>query len=258
MASGKRKRKRPRALIGLSSSQPSKIEDSTQQPRKTKREREKKKHLKLKRFRVQGDSDKEWPKRLFIFDLNGVLIYRSKNKIEGENHAYKDGTNKYVYTRPHVSSLLKWLACERGIAIGIWSSAKRKFVDRQVQLLFPKSSPLHSRLAMTLSQDECRKTGEGKDTVLQKPLQRLWDRYPEWNERNTVIFDDSKEKCEENIGNTVLLETFNPERDQHLDQFSCHGPIWSYLDTLTRYPGDDIRSFLVENQLAENVSSTSN
>mmetsp|Transcript_8485 Transcript_8485/g.11092 ORF Transcript_8485/g.11092 Transcript_8485/m.11092 type:complete len:132 (-) Transcript_8485:71-466(-) len=98
---------------------------------------------------------------------------------------------------------------------------------------------------LVMSQEDCSLSLSPRGRVYQKPLQNLWTKYPEWNEKNTVLFDDTLEKCLENMGNTVILRTYHPQQ-LHIDHFSEAGAIWSFTDKLTRYDGDDVRTFLSE------------
>ena len=47
------------------------------------------------------------------------------------------------------------------------------------------------------SVEECQKKSSHEDTIAIKPLSKVWAAFPIWNASNTLLLDDSPEKCVE-------------------------------------------------------------
>ncbi len=125
---------------------------------------------------------------LVILDLNGTLMDSSHRMIRGAPaHDFK-ARYKYVYYRPGMSEFLSYLANEPRVRLAVWTSCARDNARAVVDRVF-YGVPLE----FCFSREECDELpGPGYRTV--KDLRRVWDRFPRWNSKNTVILDDSEEK----------------------------------------------------------------
>ena len=106
--------------------------------------------------------------------------------------------------------------------LAIWSSAKKKTVKSLTRMLFPEK--ILRELLFVWGQDKCECVdvknlhGEGILTIAMVPFQKLhaykgiifmkhlskvWHEYPMWNKSNTLLLDDSPEKCQKFMENCL-------------------------------------------------------
>lgn len=181
----------------------------------------------------------ELPKKLLIvLDLNGTLLVRSSG-------------NNTTTTRPHVREFLAY--CLEHHCVAIWSSARRKNVERMLTYLFTKRQI--SQLVAIWSREDSR-LGELIDEKVQvyKQLRWLWDdvvvqasagrtRDPDnpgmeqsdpgvdaWNQTNTVLIDESLEKADSEPYNLVQVEEFTGKAGDAQDDVL--GAVLAYIEDL--------------------------
>lgn len=165
-------------------------------------------------------------KPLLILDVNGILCHRVRDRtIPSSLQSFFDNQNldvpanlrKEIYRKP-----IGRVACTDIIArtdlfvfleylnehftLAVWSSAKRKTVRTLVRMLFP--SKIEKELLFLWGQDKCNveKDERNKDMsekVFMKPLSKVWHNFPLWNISNTLIMDDSPDKCEQFKDNAI-------------------------------------------------------
>lgn len=115
---------------------------------------------------------------LLILDLNGVLVQRKKQA--------------YVTKRPFLDDFLRFAF--KNFVVGVWSSCEARNGRRIVAEVFQSQE---RRLAFQFFRSECTPNPTKSNpygTI--KNLQLVWDRFPtSFNVENTIIVDDSKEKC---------------------------------------------------------------
>jgi NLI interacting factor-like phosphatase len=172
---------------------------------------------------------------LIVLDLNGVLCHRirrkkntltspkNKNKNNNNHHTYRpvafDIANTPVIPRTDIDTFLRYL--DEHFCLAVWTSAKRTTAKALVQQLFP--SDIANRLLFIWDQQHCDATntntngtngtndtnayGNHKakkkkkhndhddDIVFVKDLAKVWKQYPLWNACNTILMDDSPDKC---------------------------------------------------------------
>ena len=128
-------------------------------------------------------------RKLIIFDLNGILI----------NKEWDPETRKtLLWRRPNLDGFLEYIIPRYDIAI--WSSAKKHNVKYHAKFAL---GDYYDHLVFVYHQEQCfRKELDFADgdynDILQKNLQRVWRNFPQYNEHNTIIVDDSIEKMENN------------------------------------------------------------
>lgn len=147
------------------------------------------------------DESKNKKRRLIVLDLNGLLIFRVFARDKG-NYAHHLATSHkvndfFVWKRPHVDAFLDWLMDR--YAVGIWSSAMHHNVDKLIAWTLGEER--RKRLVFEWDQTKCPQekhpTHKHKPLFL-KPLASLWEVFPEWNESNTLLVDDSPLKAKRN------------------------------------------------------------
>jgi hypothetical protein len=165
-----------------------------------------------------------------VLDINGILchcmekagmsrmpfVYDVKQEIHSSTVPTIVGP-KVVFTRPGLFEFLieisNFVAC-----IIIWSSMKRSTIDKIVDYLF-RGLPLPFDI---LGQDSCRKIetswgkyltviGRSKEIFLKNLSEALLVGSSLLDEENTILIDDSPEKCICNDrGNCLFLKTWTP------------------------------------------------
>lgn len=117
------------------------------------------------------------PAMLVVCDLNGVLGFRKRSKV--------------MQKRPHVDELLSFLF--KNFVVGVWTSCTEQNGVRIVQDIFAERE---QRLLFQLYRDACtpNPTVENRHGTF-KDLRRVWERYPCFGVSNTIMIDDSEDKC---------------------------------------------------------------
>ena len=118
------------------------------------------------------------PAWLIVLDLNGVLGYRK--------------TSKMFKKRPHVDAMLTFLFAN--FAVGVWTSCAEHNGVRIIRDVFGEE--LEGRLIFRMFRDECTPNPTPDNAYgTFKDLRRVWDRYPYFDATNTIMVDDSEDKC---------------------------------------------------------------
>lgn len=141
---------------------------------------------------------------LVIFDLNGIFIERKYEKdrnvkIEG---ATRSG-NFLVWIRPDTKEFLDW--CFKYFDVAVWSSVKRYNIDSMLDLIFGDRV---DDLKFIWDQSHCQeikptaeeieKSDKYLKSVFLKNLKDVWEMFPQYDESNTLLIDDSDEKSVNN------------------------------------------------------------
>jgi hypothetical protein len=149
-------------------------------------------------------------KPLLILDLNGILCHRvRKERADLYPHLpYRTAVDRIANTpvipRPHIDEFLTTLS--EHFCLAIWTSAKPKTAKSLLKALVPESISTH--LLFAWSQKHCDRLEKlevdttRNDTVFLKSLAKVWRTFPLWNPSNTLLIDDSPDKCPE-LKNTI-------------------------------------------------------
>lgn len=150
-------------------------------------------------------------RRLIILDLNGVLIHRERRN--GNNSNSGIALSRFnVWVHPEVTTILDSLVAQ-GFDIAIWTSVRSENVEELLPLLNwdPK------RFVFVWTQENCVVNGEHPNKIgvpnFTKPLDRVWERYPQYNASNTIIVDDSAVKLEGYEKNHLHVASWTPGDD---------------------------------------------
>lgn len=137
---------------------------------------------------------------LIVLDVNGILCHRVRHhqsaKVTKEQ-LREPITN--VAATPVIprTDLIKFLTfLDSQFCLAVWTSAKLKNAKALIKALFPSS--ISDRLLFVWAQHNCdRIASEGDaDLLYEKNLAKVWEKYPLWHEQNTVLLDDSRDKCQ--------------------------------------------------------------
>lgn len=182
------------------------------------------------------------PRRiLVIIDLNGTLLHRPSHK-----------RTKTFVERPFTRSFLDY--CLKTFTVAIWSSAKPQNVLGMVpQILSPQEQ---RKLVAIWGRDTLGLSEEDYSQRVQcyKRLESIWNdpgvmaSHPEahagkrWDQTNTVLIDDSKEKARSQPYNIIQI----PEFEGDASEFGYVLPqVHDYLNQCAYQR--DISSFIREN-----------
>jgi NLI interacting factor-like phosphatase len=134
---------------------------------------------------------------LLVLDLNGILCHRIRKNKDPSTNGFRRAccfiAETPVIPRPNVEDFLTFL--DEHFCLAVWTSAKKKTAKQLVQQLFPPQ--ISQRLLFVWAQNRCTATmGESEDDPLfVKQIDRVWKEYPLWNPYNTLLLDDSPDKC---------------------------------------------------------------
>jgi hypothetical protein len=147
-------------------------------------------------------------KPLLILDLNGILCHRSRRHKEppGVTLGQFVGTcaGTPIIPRSDLVNMLMYL--DRHFCLAVWTSAKRKTARGLLDLLIPPE--ICKKLLFLWTQAECdvleqEKPVKEEEVVFQKLLSKVWRAFPLWNSCNTLLMDDSPDKCPYAVGNAI-------------------------------------------------------
>jgi hypothetical protein len=143
-------------------------------------------HISCRRAQIE-------PVMLVVCDLNGVLGTRRRK-------------NDFL-KRPDLDLFVPFLL--RNFVVGVWSSCVRSNGEAIVRDVF---GPLESQLLFAMFRDECTPCPTPTNPhATVKDLNQLWMRYPQsFDQSNTIIIDDSDEKCSHRF-NALCPTPFNEE-----------------------------------------------
>lgn len=188
-----------------------------------------------------------YPRRiLVVIDLNGTLLHRPNHR----------NSARFV-ERPFARTFLDY--CLQTFVVAIWSSAKPENVQRMVpQLLSPEDQ---SRLVAVWGRDTLGLSPADYNNRVQvyKRLDTVWSNqrvaasHPEahlgmcWDQTNTVLIDDSREKGRSEPYNLIQL----PEFTGNADEVGYVLPqVHDYLNQCSQQR--DVSSFIRENPFVFN------
>lgn len=134
---------------------------------------------------------------LIVLDLNGIMCHRVRFDHESTLSIddYRDIRGRVAQTpvvpRPDLEKFLRYL--DRHFCLAVWTSAKTKTAKKLVNILFPED--LKSRLLFCWAQGRCRGHKTETGITFEKDLAKVWKAYPLWDSKNTLLVDDSPNKC---------------------------------------------------------------
>jgi len=134
---------------------------------------------------------------LLVLDLNGILCHRIRREREKiyANPTYRpmaaNIANTPIIPRPDLDQFLTFL--DQHFCLAIWTSAKNKTATQMIKVLFPEH--LSNRLLFVWAQHNCDMIQNEDSQIYEKDLSKIWKEFPLWNSSNTILMDDSPEKC---------------------------------------------------------------
>ncbi len=163
-------------------------------------------------------------KKLIILDLNGVLISRTYDKDSEPYDGAIRVNNHLMWLRPHCQEFFEYLF--EHYTVAVWSSIGAWNMTNMPELVFGEK--YMDKLLFVWDQDKCWRRSDPESRFV-KPLEDVWRAYPEYNETNTVLIDDSIKKAERNPSSTVYCpETWTCECGDN-DALGKGGVIYEWL-----------------------------
>jgi hypothetical protein len=144
---------------------------------------------------------------LFILDLDNTLITsgseKNINQLNTKVDVDIDNTvvnlkPKYVFFRPYLNEFLEYLT--KNFYVAIWSAALDKWVNH---IIF--NSPIkkyYQDFLFIWTKEEC-------STIKEKKLKNVWEFYPNFNEKNTMLIDDFIIMGNANLNNQLIIRQYS-------------------------------------------------
>ncbi len=143
-------------------------------------------------------------KPLLILDMNNVLVFRCNQHFQTKDYPHLVKYNHLAsllggrfltWQRPYLTEFLDF--CFANYTVAVWSSARAENVDDLVDFVFGKS---RTSLLFVWNQSQCKVMDPpgGWKPQFRKQLSHVWAAFPDYNETNTVMIDDSIDKMSEN------------------------------------------------------------
>ena len=162
-------------------------------------------------------------KPLIILDINGILCHRlSPISTHYDHRSYNAVISRTpIIPRPNLESFVDYLI--NHFCVAIWTSAKQNTADRILNSLIPNEA-VQNKLLFVWTQDKCTKQQTFDDrsrknkVIYQKELTKVWEEFPFWNTSNTLMIDDSPEKCIDAIPNCLHPIPMNGKKDPTYDE----------------------------------------
>jgi hypothetical protein len=176
---------------------------------------------------------------LVVLDLNGTLLHRPQ----------KGGSN--AKHRPGTRSFIQYLAEEHYIMV--WSSAKPDNVKNMCKKLFNKETSRTRIGIWTRENFGLSPQDYGRKVQVYKRLSKIWqnpklsrrstgDSLIQFDQTNTVLLDDSREKAASEPFNLVEIDTFEGNNQTKQDTL---WQVREYLEILRSYT--NVSAYIREN-----------
>jgi hypothetical protein len=157
---------------------------------------------------------------LLVLDLNGILCHRIRAHRDPDvpKTAYRQATaniaNTPVIPRTDLIEFLSFL--DGHFCLAVWTSAKSKNAMALAKHLFPPD--IFDRLVFVWSQHACDVIEEQGETIFEKNLAKVWKESPMWNSHNTILIDDSRDKCQRWHLNAVHPPKLHGRKSHELEE----------------------------------------
>lgn len=154
-----------------------------------------------------------------ILDLDETLVHTFDNRDRFLDFAeeltpeqkkrvyhleFPGGDSLWGYVRPYAEDFLR-VAFEEFESVGVWSAGTKYYVGLIVQIVFKEQQPV-----FVMSRDQCNELRVKTEDIpcRYKPLEVVYEKYPNHNESNTMIIDDRHDICAFNCMNNIRIPEF--------------------------------------------------
>jgi NLI interacting factor-like phosphatase len=147
--------------------------------------------------------------KLLVFNVHGTLLDCSLLQDPDPNtsirYTMKTPTRRVV-CRPWMAEFLS--RCFDHFEVAFWGNKSAAYMEDLVPAMLRRMNEDRNLVPLFVwSQRECEpiQLEGGAPTVWGKPLQRIFDQWPQWNHSNTLIIDHRRDRVASNRGSNVLL-----------------------------------------------------
>jgi len=129
-----------------------------------------------------------------ILDMDGTLINEKKEP------------------RPHLQAFFHYIF-QHFERVSIWTAALDVWFNDVYQHVFKPLIPKGKSFHFVWCRDKCKLLNIGSSTMIVKPLSKIYNSFPNfYNQRNTLIIDDTHFTYRENIGNAIKISSYSNNR----------------------------------------------
>ena len=138
-----------------------------------------------------------------ILDIDGTLI-----------ECFDDDSK--ITERPYLKQFFKYIF-EKFESVSIYTHAKQDWCDEVCKKCLNKLIPEGKQFDFIWTRSECiteyfsescYSSYSNIEITIIKPLQKVYDKFPNYNEFNTFILDDTPSTYRDNIENSIKINSF--------------------------------------------------
>lgn len=186
-----------------------------------------------------------------ILDLDETLIhtfeitkqFSKKNASIADFYFNIDGQYFWVVKRPGLDLFLEFAF--KYFQIGIWTAADKEYA-KQICKHILSLDQLH-KIKFIYSRNFCHLDRNQSPPCFTKPLQKIFELFPTFNSRNTIMIDNTLHVMKYNPYNGVHISDFTGQSDdstlyhirnmmiKYYQSTSLSQPIWNLVNDLNKY-----------------------
>lgn len=205
--------------------------------------------------------DKPPTKYLLLLDINGALCHRmTKRAANREKNDFRFKTY-HVYRRPNFASFIEYIdsvLSSSAMEVYFYTSIVQHNAKGMIKRLLPRPEHSHyqdrifdrswNAIRPTPSEKEkSPKKGSPKKNVedeTMRDLNKIWKRLPEFDVTNTIIVDNSADKCENCMENSIIIPPFVDQKALTIQEDDTLIKLEQYLTQFVDDEPTDVRIYL--------------
>ena len=186
--------------------------------------------------------------KLLVFNVHGTLLdcnlLQDPNPNSSIRNTMKTPTRRVV-CRPWMAEFLS--RCFDHFEVAFWGNKSAAYMEDLVPAMLRRVNEDRNLVPLFVwSTRECEpmQLEGGAPTVWGKPLQRIFDQWPEWNHSNTLIIDHRRDRVGSNRGfNVILTRAFYVADMETLEDDNLHlkASVWPLLEKFSQ--SEDVAKF---------------
>lgn len=153
------------------------------------------------------------PFKLIIFDIDNTLfdsveIGEDKGIKRKHDHRLTHGGRNYkMYARPFLVEFIKF--CQKNFEkIALWTHADKLWLEKFEKHILPDGIEFLFKYDYSEAEFRPHKKLKGEMYKL-KPLRKIYERFKGYNDKNTIIIEDTEENCLENLDNCIIVPEYS-------------------------------------------------
>lgn len=200
-------------------------------------------------------------KYLLLLDINGPLCHRLTNSASNrQNNDFRYKCYN-VYKRPNLEYFIGYLdkaVSSSSVDVYFYTSIMKHNAKAMLKRLLPGAEQSHfqhrifdrSWNIILPSYDENKKetirpskrNNEKRETM--RDLNKIWERLPEFNSTNTIVLDNSADKCKNFKENSIIIPPFVEEDTLMILKDDTLIKLTQYFTSLFDSQPEDVRMYL--------------